>query len=236
MSALGELLREPREISAVPAKRRFFKRSEKTTERTPKPEPSLPGSPRNEQIRCLVQQLFFRHEAGPVRNVGFSPIEVAAKTGSLCLDAARALVDEGKYEVGLIDAGLGALPLHEELRIPAPAGASATWAISPRLWLVPRESWCPKDYQALTNVHLERLRELAAEFDFCIVQCPPISWLAARIGQNCDGMVLVLTANRTRRLVAAQIKDQLSKAQVPLLGTVLAERRFPVPNSLYRSL
>ena len=49
-------------------------------------------------------------------------------------------------------------------------------------------------------------------------------------------LVLVLTANKTRRLVAAQIKDQLSKAQVPLLGTVLAERRFPVPKGLYRSL
>jgi len=48
--------------------------------------------------------------------------------------------------------------------------------------------------------------------------------------------VLVLTANKTRRLVAAQIKDQLSKAKVPLLGTVLAERRFPVPQGLYRSL
>ena len=58
----------------------------------------------------------------------------------------------------------------------------------------------------------------------------------ASIGQTCDGLVLVLSANKTRRLVAAQIKDQLSKAQVPLLGTVLAERRFPVPRGLYRSL
>jgi Mrp family chromosome partitioning ATPase len=48
--------------------------------------------------------------------------------------------------------------------------------------------------------------------------------------------VLVLTANQTRRLVAAQIKEQLRKAQVPLLGTVLAKRRFPVPQGLYRSL
>src|SRR5271170_3168738 len=37
---------------------------------------------------------------------------------------------------------------------------------------------------------------------------------------------------QNQRLVAAQIKDQLSKAQVPLLGTVLAERRFPVPQGL----
>jgi len=50
------------------------------------------------------------------------------------------------------------------------------------------------------------------------------------------GLVLVLTANKTRRLVAAQIKDQMSQARVPLLGTVLAERRFPVPQGLYRGL
>jgi Mrp family chromosome partitioning ATPase len=49
-------------------------------------------------------------------------------------------------------------------------------------------------------------------------------------------MVLVLTANKTRRLVAAQIKEQLNKSQIALLGTVLVERRFPVPQGLYRSL
>jgi Mrp family chromosome partitioning ATPase len=63
-----------------------------------------------------------------------------------------------------------------------------------------------------------------------------VSWLTASIGRASDGLVLVLTANKTRRLVAAQVRDQLTKAQVPLLGTVLAERRFPVPQGLYRSL
>ena len=83
---------------------------------------------------------------------------------------------------------------------------------------------------------MSRLRELTAEFDFSILSCAPVSWLTATIGQTCDGLVLVLTANRTRRLVALQIKDQLRQAQVPLLGTVLADRRFPVPQGLYRSL
>ena len=77
---------------------------------------------------------------------------------------------------------------------------------------------------------------MTAEFEFSILWCAPVSWLTASIGRACDGLVLVLTANKTRRLVAAQVKDQLAKAQVPLLGTVLAERRFPVPQGLYRSL
>ncbi len=103
--------------------------------------------------------------------------------------------------------------------------------------MVPRQSWLPDACeQRLTDRNLSRLRELTTEFDFSILWCAPVSWLTASIGQTCDGLVLVLTANKTRRLVAAQIKDQLSKAQVPLLGTVLAERRFPVPQGLYRSL
>jgi Mrp family chromosome partitioning ATPase len=103
--------------------------------------------------------------------------------------------------------------------------------------MVPRQSWLPDaGGQRITDQNLSRLRELTTEFDFSILWCAPASWLTASIGQTCDGLVLVLTANKTRRLVAAQIKDQLSKAQVPLLGTVLAERRFPVPQGLYRSL
>ena len=83
---------------------------------------------------------------------------------------------------------------------------------------------------------MERLRELMAEFDFSIVTCPPVSWLTAKLGHGCDGLVLVLTANRTRRMVAAQVKQRLDQSGIPLLGTVLAERSFPVPEGLYRSL
>ena len=103
--------------------------------------------------------------------------------------------------------------------------------------MVPRQSWLPDARgQRITDQNISRLRELTAEFDFSVLWCAPVSWLTASIGQTCDGLVLVLTANKTRRLVAAQTKDQLIKAQVPLLGTVLAERRFPVPQGLYQNL
>jgi hypothetical protein len=139
--------------------------------------------------------------------------------------------------VGLIDANPDSDLLQAELQIPAPSHALGTWPIAPHLWMVPRQSWLSYGCaQRITEQNLSRLRELTAEFDFSILWCAPVSWLTASIGQTCDGLVLVLTANRTRRLVAAQIKDQLGKAKVPLLGTVLAERRFPVPQGLYRNL
>ncbi|HMB82814.1 MAG TPA: hypothetical protein VKI40_02070 [Terriglobales bacterium] len=195
------------------------------------------ASVHDEQIRALVQQLFFRHESGPVRHVGFAAVEASTETATLCLEVVTALAEEGRYDVGLIDAHPGAVPLQTQLQISPPNSAEATWSIAPRLWMAPRQSWLPDACgQRITNQNLSRLRDLTTEFDFSILWCAPVSWLTASIGQTCDGLVLVLTANKTRRLVAAQIKAHLSKAQVPLLGTVLAERRFPVPQGLYRSL
>ncbi len=190
-----------------------------------------------EQIHALVQQLFFRPESRPVRHVGLATIEPSTATATLCLEVARALAAEDRCDVGLIDAYPDSVPLETQLQIPSPTPAVATGPIAPRLWMVHRQSWLPDaGGLRLTDQNLSRLRELTTEFDFSILWCAPVSWLTASIVQACDGLVLVLTANKTRRLVAAQIKDQLSKAQVPLLGTVLAERRFPVPRGLYRNL
>jgi hypothetical protein len=200
-------------------------------------KPQAPTSSiRGEQIHGLIQQLFFHRTSSPVRRVGLVSIEPCLQTAALCFDIAKALTHEGTYEVGLIDAGVGETPLPTELQLPSPAEAIAPWSVCPRLWLVPRESWCPADSFRPATDHLERLREIASEFDFTIVRYPAISWLTARLARICDGVVLVLMANRTRRLVAAQARVRLSQSCIPLLGTVLAERSFPVPDSLYRSL
>jgi Mrp family chromosome partitioning ATPase len=195
------------------------------------------ASVHDDQIHALVQQLFFRNQARLVRHVGFATVEPSTETATLCLDAARALTEAGRYDVGLIDAHPGSVSLQNQLQIPAPDPAEATWPIAPRLWMVPLRSWLPDVCgHRIADQDLSRLRELTTGFDFSILWCAPVVRLTASIGRACDGLVLVLTANKTRRLVAAQVKDQLSKAQVPLLGTVLAERRFPVPQGLYRRL
>jgi len=230
MSTLGELLREmpvAAEGCVIPIR----------AETCAQPIDFLADSIRDEQIHALVQQLFFPPEAGLVRNVGFTPVDESARTAALCLEIARTLSEEGKYDVGLIDASSDAVPLEQQLQIPAPPRAEVTWPVAPRLWFVPRQNWWREaGLQPVAAENLEQLREYMTGFDFSILWCAPVSWLTARIAQSCDGVVLVLTANKTRRLVAAQIKERLSKAHVPLLGTVLVERRFPIPRGLYRSL
>lgn len=204
----------------------------------PQPEPPPPAATiHHEQIHALVQQVFFSHESTLVRHAGFVTVDAATETSRLCLDVARVLAKENAYDVGLIDARPGSVPLHVELQIPAPNRAEGSWQIAPRLWMAPRQSWLPAGCgERITEQNLARLRELTTDFDFSLLCCGPVSWITASIGQACDGLVLVLSANKTRRLVAAQVKEKLSKAQVALLGTVLLGRRFPVPQSLYRSL
>jgi hypothetical protein len=195
------------------------------------------ASLRSCQIQALVQQLFFERKSAPVRHVGFAAIEASTATAELCLDVASALAEGGRYEVGLIDAYPSAPLLQTELQITSPNLTGSSWLIAPRLRIITRQHWLSKtEGPVLTEKNLSRLGEITSEFDFSILWCAPVSWLTVSVGQACDGLALVLTANKTRRLVAAQIKEQLKRAQVPLLGTVLADRRFPVPQSLYRSL
>jgi len=189
------------------------------------------------QIHALVQQLFFRRESKPVRHVGFAAVDTSTTTAALCLDVARALSEEGRYDVGLIDACPNSVLLQTELQISSPINAESSWTIAPRLWIVTRQHWLSdSDSPSPSQQNLSRLREVMSDFDFSILRCGPVTWSSESIARACDGLALVLTANKTRRIVAAQTKDQLRKAQVPVLGTILADRRFPVPQGLYRSL
>jgi Mrp family chromosome partitioning ATPase len=51
-----------------------------------------------------------------------------------------------------------------------------------------------------------------------------------------DGVVLVLEANATRRDAARRVKEILNAANVSVLGVVLNNRTFPIPDVLYRRL
>jgi len=191
----------------------------------------------HEQIQSLVQQLFFQPESGSVRHAAFSAADDSINILPLCFEIAEVLSDLDSYDIGVIDANPHGPPLENKLGLGPIARAESPRHIRARLWLVPRESWMPAGAARLvTEQDMSRLQALTAKFDFSILCCPPLSCVTARIGRACEGVVLVLAANKTRRLVAREMRDYLRSAQVPLLGTVLTERRFPVPLGLYRSL
>jgi Mrp family chromosome partitioning ATPase len=190
----------------------------------------------DEQVRALVERLFFRADT-PLRHVAFVSTDPDTDPAPLVFAVARVLAEEGSRDIGLIDASPRSEAVHLPLGIAPGSPFDPTWQIAPRLWIVPCQSWFdPVDSRQIPGRSLSRLRDLISEFDCSVLRCAPASWLAARLAQVCDGAVLVLTAHKTRRTVAAQIGDSFHRARIPLLGTVLIDRRFPVPERLYRSL
>lgn len=60
--------------------------------------------------------------------------------------------------------------------------------------------------------------------------------LSARLASLCDGVVLVIEAERLRWEVLLEAKTQLLKWNANTVGVVLNKRRFPIPKWLYRML
>jgi Mrp family chromosome partitioning ATPase len=82
------------------------------------------------------------------------------------------------------------------------------------------------------------VKDLRDEFAYVIISAPPVGLYgdAAFLGQMADGVVLVLEANSTRRVAARKAKQKLEGANVQVLGTVLNNRTFPIPEKIYHRL
>lgn len=79
---------------------------------------------------------------------------------------------------------------------------------------------------------------LRASYDTIVVDMPPLSTSRAGLGiaSRCDGVVIVLEAEKSRAPVAQALISSLRSVHANVLGTVLNKRRFHVPTALYRLL
>lgn len=194
-----------------------------------------------QQIRGLVRQIFFSNAVRPVRQVVISALEPETDVRNLCRNVGEALSREAAGSVAVI----GAYPRlirTQESEPDEPAGAKDVVtplrriASRPRgnLWLVPDG---PRETDSSTSLN-SYLGDVRREFDYSIVQGPVAgeSDEATAMAQFADGIILVLSARRTRRATAQNIKQSLESARARILGTVLSDRAFPIPESIYRRL
>jgi len=204
-----------------------------------------------EEIAKLVQQVFLAAEAGARRTVLFCGVEDSVGSGRICAQAARLLAELGTGTVCLVDADGRAPSLHRHLRVENRRGlADSLIEAGPirgfarpfaggKLWILPAGNVGSPASAGMSSESLRaRLAELRAEFDSVVLAAPPAAHSADALvlGKLTDGVVLVIAANRTRRETTRQVKDSFDAAQVRLLGAVLDERTFPIPEALYRKL
>ena len=82
------------------------------------------------------------------------------------------------------------------------------------------------------------MADLRRNFDHVLVTAGSITGSSDTLvlGQAADGVIFVIEANCTRREKAQKYKEYFQAADVRVLGTVLHNRTFPIPQRLYALL
>jgi Mrp family chromosome partitioning ATPase len=195
-----------------------------------------------EEILKLVHCLFLATNGegqSSRRQVVFCGIDEAGGSHVLSARVARRLAEEVPSQVCIVDANLRAPELSPLLEEPESAYENTRKGrqrIGDNLWLASRDSLIAKG-NASTLDHMRiMLKDLRDEFDYVVINAPPIGLYsdAALLSQSADGVVLVLEANSTRRVAARKAKLALEASNVSVLGTVLNNRTFPIPEKIYR--
>jgi len=203
-----------------------------------------------EEVRRLVQRLFLTAEnlgGHRRRHIVFCGIDNIDGSHLLCARIGRTLAEQGQSQVCVVDANvrvssssslLDLLPFDDS---PDPEGGftkGASRRVTENLWLASGESTCRSGASPTLGDIQAWIRGLPAEFAHVVISAPPIGLYtdAALLGQAADGVVLVLEANATRWRTARNGKQALENANVKVLGTVLNNRTFPIPEKIYRLL
>lgn len=199
-----------------------------------------------EQIQGLVRQVFFSDAERPVRQVVFSAVEPETDVRNICRRVGEALARETVESVALAgeypEISRDAETDHED-STGRPAKDEGTFLrqdttrVRSNLWLLPAAK--KNDEGRVTAVELHSyLCAMRREFKYSIVAGPPAreSNQATSMARFADGIILVLSAHRTRRNTARKIMEALQAAQARILGTVLSDRMFPIPEGIYRRL
>ncbi len=190
-----------------------------------------------QQIQGLVRRVFFRDAQPTVRQVVFSAIDAETDLRNMCSDVAHTLAREISGTVAVLGADTNVERYESDAardrKFSMPLQHIAT-RVHGNLWLLPSADL---GKGSISSQH-SYLGELRREFDYSIVAGPPAaeSDTAIALAEFADGIVLVLSANRTRRAAARKIIETLAAAQVRLLGTVLTDRLFPIPQPIYMRL
>jgi Mrp family chromosome partitioning ATPase len=216
-----------------------------------------------EQLRGLVQRIFFSQATVRMRQVVISAAESGTDVSDICLQVGEALSQETSASVVVVAGDVSGLPAelsaglsggvsgNEEQQPDSPRRSALATRVYGNLWLTPglrrRETVVSAGGDVTRNVRREmissaawysRLCDFRREFEYSILEGPAAgeSSDSAIAAQVADGMILVLTAHGTRRATVHRIQETLKSTQTHLLGTILAERRFPIPEGIYRRL
>jgi protein-tyrosine kinase len=215
-------------------------------------EPQLQLEPKErEELTKLAQRIFVHPGAEAPRVVVFTASESGNGCSSICACAAELLAAQVTGSVCLLDANLRHPGLHEQFAVENQFGLSdalqgsepllnyARSMSRPNLWLISSGS---SPEAALPLLGSDRMRQMIAELrsgvDYVIIDASSmnVSNDATVLASSADGVVMVLKANSSRRETVRKAVQDMQAANIRVLGAVLNQRTFPIPEAIYNKL
>ena len=200
-----------------------------------------------EEMLRIVQRIFLSANGSAPRQVVFCGVDNENGSSFLCAWAGRTLAANCSRPVCLVDANVRSPRLSSKCGIDGTnpfCGTSAPLReqcvkVDSNLWLAGPEILSPNSEVLVPPEELKkRLTQLRETFEYMLIDAPGTSVCgdAQLLGLVADASILVIEADSTRRLTARNAKESLEAAGVRLLGTVLYNRSFPIPERLYQWL
>ena len=214
------------------------------------------ATPYLQHLMKLVHRIFLTQDrlGSPIRSVVFSAVDTRADTALLPAAAAELLASRVTGRICLVDADFYSPSLHtcygvnndigliDALSNSGPIRSYARRLVQgseTSLWLLPSGSSGNNRELLLTSDAVQaRIADLMAAFDYVIIAAPSISQhpAVAALGKHVDGIVMIAEAEVTRRRAIRNCADALRASGGRVLGTVLNNRTFPIPEAIYRLL
>jgi Mrp family chromosome partitioning ATPase len=203
------------------------------------------------ELAKVVQRVFLLPQGNQPRTVVFTSSEPGDGCSWICARVGEILASQVAGSVCLVDANLQSPTLHEQFSVPNHHGLSDALRSSGsvrgyvsqlsrrNLALLSCGSLAKESHGLVASDRMRmRLNELREEFEYILIDCSSLSASneAIAVGSVADGVVLVLKANSTRKDRARSAVQDLNNAKVKVLGAVLNQRTFPIPDSIYNKL
>jgi hypothetical protein len=192
----------------------------------------------------LVRQIFFPAASVRRTRVLFAAVDGGTKVLAVCEQVGRVLAEMSGATVAIMEASppsaAGFIFNVSDLKVRPGGVAESEWRrgcssqIAKNLWRVPSAFMSNCSDPSGSWRWDDETGELS--FDYVLFAGVVSDSETPAFCSLCDGAVLVLAANQTRKESALRAREQLLQCKAELLGAVLDDRTFPVPEAIYRRL
>ncbi len=203
------------------------------------------------RISFLKTKLLRGYRADSIKTIMFTGTSHKCGTTTTAVSLGTMLAKEAGYKVLLVDANIRNPGLHSVFNTELNGGICELIGgngdnkyefkrVGPaELYFVPCGIVSPGSKRHFESPRFESFLKLAREkFDFVILDAAPIGNYPdpQTICSKVDGVVMVITAGKTRRQVAQRVKKEVEDSGGTILGVVINRRKYYIPEWIYKRL